>query len=180
MTLGRAPCYVLRAMTIDDWTSLARQMLTYHAGMATASDDRTPRLLGLRDAMMADNLAYIAARERPRGKVLAFAHNTHLQRGVAHWHWGAQSLIWSPAGAHLAAMLGDKYANIAVGVAEMPGIPSPEPHTLEAKLTGRMIRTARARDLPITVRTNNDPRYFPFTPDSVTNFDWLMVLASAN
>jgi erythromycin esterase-like protein len=37
----------------------------------------------LRDAIMADNLAYIVERERARGRVLAFAHNSHLQRGKA-------------------------------------------------------------------------------------------------
>jgi erythromycin esterase-like protein len=47
--------------------SLARQVLTYHAAMAQKSADLFGRLLGLRDAMMGDNLAFITAKERSRG-----------------------------------------------------------------------------------------------------------------
>ena len=68
--------------------SVARQLLNYHAGLARASGDRIGRLLGIRDAMMADNLAYMVSRERGRGKVLAFAHNSHLKRGKAQWQLG--------------------------------------------------------------------------------------------
>ena len=63
------------------------------------------RLLGIRDAMMADNLAYMVSRERGRGKVLAFAHNSHLQRGKAEWQLGTDLLTWWPAGSHLNEML---------------------------------------------------------------------------
>ena len=52
------------------------------------SEQRLAELLGIRDAMMADNLAYIVSRERGRGNVLAFAHNSHLQRGKAQWQLG--------------------------------------------------------------------------------------------
>ena len=41
------------------YASAARQLLGYHAALARSSGDRTARLLGRRDAMMADNLAYI-------------------------------------------------------------------------------------------------------------------------
>src|SRR5690349_21278569 len=41
---------------------------------------RLRELLGIRDAVMADNVAYMAARERGRGSVLAFAHNRHMRR----------------------------------------------------------------------------------------------------
>lgn len=96
----------------------ARQLLNYHAGVARKSGNRTAGLLGQRDAMMADNLAYIAARERGRGKVLVFAHNSHLQRGPAQWQLGADLLIWWPVGAHLKELFGSRYAVIgsAVGV----------------------------------------------------------------
>ena len=77
--------------------SAARDLLTYHVAMATPSADRVAFMLGLRDAMMADNLAYIVARERGRGKVLAFAHNSHLQRGPARWQLGPDLLEWWPA-----------------------------------------------------------------------------------
>ncbi len=42
----------------------ARQMLSYHALLATASATRYADCLGLRDLMMAENLAYIVERER--------------------------------------------------------------------------------------------------------------------
>lgn len=54
-------------------TSLG-QLLNFHAAIARKS--RPADLLGIRDASMADNLAFIVARERGRGKVLAFAHKT--------------------------------------------------------------------------------------------------------
>ncbi len=116
--------------------SVARQLLDYHAELARQSSQRTARLLGMRDAMMADNLAYVAARERGRGKVLAFAHNSHLQRGQAQWQLGADLLAWWPVGAHLKGMFGSRYAVIgsAVGVSEVNGIGSPEAGTLEGLL----------------------------------------------
>jgi erythromycin esterase-like protein len=112
---------------------MARQLLNFHAASARPSDDRYARGLGIRDALQADNLAYIVERERGRGKVLAFAHNAHLQRGQAVWPWYT---FW-PAGAHLNAMLGPRYAVIgsAVGVSAANGIGQPETDTLEARLT---------------------------------------------
>src|SRR5436305_14494700 len=55
------------------YASVARQLLNYHAVVARPSADRTAELLGMRDAMMAENLAYMVERERGSGKVLAFA-----------------------------------------------------------------------------------------------------------
>src|SRR6266851_1727820 len=57
------------------YASVARQLLNYHAALAQTSDKRLIRLLGIRDALMAENMAYIVSRERDRGKVLVFAHN---------------------------------------------------------------------------------------------------------
>ena len=37
-------------------------------------------------------VAYIVSHERGRGKVLVFAHNSHLQRGKAQWQFGMVSL----------------------------------------------------------------------------------------
>ena len=58
------------------YASIARQLLNYHASVARPSENRIAHLLGIRDAMMADNLAYTVARERGRGRVFAFAHNS--------------------------------------------------------------------------------------------------------
>src|SRR5918911_1192087 len=80
------------------YASIARQLLNYHAALARTTEDRVARGLGLRDAMMADNLAYIVERERARGRVLAFAHNSHLQRGRARWQLGPLLNVWWPPG----------------------------------------------------------------------------------
>ena len=69
-----------RYLEAVQYASVARQLLNYHAALARTSDKRVAELLGIRDAMMADNLAYVVTRERGRGKVLAFAHNAHYYR----------------------------------------------------------------------------------------------------
>ena len=110
------------------YASSARQLLVYHAALAgraeNSSSKRLVECLGIRDAMMAENLAYIASRERGRpstgsgqaGKVLAFAHNSHLKRGKAEWQLGPNALAWWPAGSHLTHVLGSRYAVIGVSV----------------------------------------------------------------
>ena len=50
------------------YASVARQLLNYHAALARQSSKRVVTLLGIRDALMADNLAYMVSRERSRGK----------------------------------------------------------------------------------------------------------------
>ncbi len=175
--------------------SAARQLLTYHAAVArpSAAGERIVRLLGMRDAMMADNLAYMVSRERPRGRVLAFAHNSHLRRGRTEWQLGPHALAWWTAGAQLDAILGTGYAVIgsAVGVSGDGGIGRPEAGTLEALLTAtpgpaRFVPTHRGRGLPAeeiaalptrSASTRNST-YFPLTPRSLAEFDWLAVLDS--
>jgi erythromycin esterase-like protein len=173
------------------YARMARQLLSYHAGLARASGDRTARLLGMRDAMMAENLAYIVSRERGRGKVLAFAHNSHLQRGQARWQLGGDLLTWWPAGAQLQEMLGSRYAVIgsALGVSDANGIRQPEAGTLEARMTApagpaRFIPTHKGQGLPtselVHLPTRSGSRknttYFVLTPRSLADFDWLAVL----
>ncbi|GCE07327.1 erythromycin esterase family protein [Dictyobacter aurantiacus] len=173
------------------FTSEARQLLNYHAELARTSDERIARLLGIRDAMMADNLAYIVAQERERGKVLAFAQNAHLGRGKARMQFGADLYEWWPAGAQLNAMFGPRYVVIgsAVGVSEATGIGQPETGTLESLLTAapgpaRLIPTHRGQGLPaseiaaLPTRSGSTkhPGYFTLTSDSLAEFDWLAVL----
>lgn len=176
------------------FASEARHLLNYHAEIARQSEERMSRLLGIRDTIMADNLAYMVARERGRGKVLAFAHNSHLQRGKAslkgEWQGSSYEWIWWPAGAHLNAMFGPRYTVIgsAVGVSEDNGIGQPEPGTFEARLTAapgpaRFIPTHQGQglplsDLPIRSSSRRNPSYSGLTPQSFTNFDWLAVLDS--
>ncbi len=173
------------------YTSMARQLLNFHAAMARPVD--YAERLGVRDVLMADNLEYIASRERGRGKVLVFAHNSHLKRGMAHWQMGADLHTWWPAGSHLDTMLGPRYAVIgsAVGVSDANGINQPEPGTLEARLTAapgpaRFIPTHRGRGLPtaeiaaLPTRSGSikNPTYFALTSHCFTEFDWLVVLDS--
>jgi erythromycin esterase-like protein len=175
------------------YVAVARQLLNYHAAVARPSNNRTAHLLGIRDAMMADNLAYVVARERVRGRVLAFAHNTHLQRGLASWQWGPNLLEWWPAGAHVSTMLGPRYAVIGTGVgtSEAHGIAPPEPGTLEAHLAAapgpaRFIPTrpvqsldkATIAALPTRSGATKNPGYFPLAAKSLADFDWLAVLDS--
>ena len=182
-----------RYLQAVQYATVARQLLSYHATLARASGDRIARLLGLRDLMMADNLAYIVSRERGRGKVLAFAHNSHLRRGESQWQLGPDLLTWWPAGAHLHEMLGPGYAvaGSAVGVSDANGIGQPEAGTLEARLTAvpgpaRLIPTHQGRGLPasaiavLPTRSGSmkNTTYFALTSQSLADFDWLAVLDS--
>ena len=175
------------------YAAIARQLLTYHANVARPADNRIAVLLGIRDAMMADNLAYVLERERGRGRVLAFAHNAHLQRGSMQWQLGPGLQVWWPAGAHLTTMLGPRYAVIGTGVGTSPmyDLPPPEPGTLEAHLTaapgpvrfvpthqGQAFDAAALAALPTRSGSAKNPGYFPLTAKSLTDFDWLAVLDS--
>ncbi|MDB5295462.1 MAG: Erythromycin esterase, partial [Phycisphaerales bacterium] len=181
-----------RYLEVARHASAARQLLSYHAGLARASENRIADLLGLRDLMMADNLAYAAARERGRGgKVLTFAHNSHLKYGKAAWKLGPHALAWWPAGTHLRERLGPRYAAIgaAVGTSEANGIGPPEAGTLEARLTAapgpaRFIPTRRGgavlpaglADVPVRSGSTLNSTYFPLTVESLTDFDALVAL----
>jgi erythromycin esterase len=182
-----------RYLEAEQYATVARQLLNYHATLARSSSKRIVEGLGIRDLMMADNLAYMVSHERGRGKVLAFAHKSHLQRGKAQWQLGTDLLIWWPAGSHLDQMLGQRYAVIGtgLGISDANGIGQPEAGTLEARLTavpgpGRFIPTHKGRGLPASAiaapptRSGSikNPTYFPLTPQSFTDFDWLAVLDS--
>ena len=185
-----------RYLEAVQYATVARQLLNYHALLARTSgkpDDRIVELLGIRDLMMADNLMYMVSRERGRGKVLAFAHNSHLQRGKTQWKLGTVVYAWWPAGSHLNEMLGPRYAVIgsALGVSDANGIIQPEDGTLEARLTAvpgpaRFIPTQKGQGLPtstiaaLPTRSGSmkNPTYFALTPRSFTDFDWLAVLDS--
>ena len=183
-----------RYLEAEQHATVARQLLNYHAALARTSGKPGERIvegLGIRDLMMADNLMYTVFRERGRGKVLAFAHNSHLKRGKAEWQLGNDLLIWWGAGAHLNEIFGKSYAVIgtAVGVSDANGIGQLEPGTLEARLTagpgpGRFIPTHLGLGLPTLAIATLPTRsgsvknlsYFPLTPQSLTDFDCLAVL----
>ena len=175
------------------YASVAQQLLNYHAALARQSSKRIVTLLGIRDALMADNLEYMVSRERGRGKVFAFAHNSHLQRGKSQWQLGSDLLTWWPVGSYLNEIFGRRYAVIgsAVGVSDDNGISQPEAGTLEARLTsvpgpvrfvpthkGQGLSTSVIADVPIRSGSVKNSTYFALTPQSFTDFDWLAVFNS--
>jgi erythromycin esterase len=150
-------------------------------------------MLGVRDLIMADTLRHVLARERGRGKVLAFAAGAHLKPGPARWRLlSGGEVEWWPAGSHLTQALGPRYAVIgmALGVSEANGVAPPEPGTLEAALAAaggsRFLPTHRGsgplapgiqRAPPRSGSTAN-PTYSWLTPDSFSDFEWLVFLDS--
>ncbi|HEU5380199.1 MAG TPA: erythromycin esterase family protein [Ktedonobacteraceae bacterium] len=175
---------------------VARQLLHYHATLAQPSEKRQERLLGIRDAMMAENLAYIVSREQGRGNVLVFAHNTHLKRGKVQWQWGNETVIWWPVGSHLHELFGHRYAVIGSVVGSSPanGIGQPEAGTLEARFISapgpvRFIPTYQGQGLPaeemaaLPLRSGskkNRSYMGPLNAQSFTDFDWFAVLDTAS
>ena len=170
---------------------VARQLLHYHATLAQTSEKRQERLLGIRAAMMAENLAYIVSREQGRGNVLVFAHNTHLKRGKVQWQWGNETVIWWPVGSHLHTMFGSRYAVIGSAIGSSPdnGIGQPEAGTLEARFTSapgpvRFIPTHQGQGLPVEefaalpIRSGSKKNrsYMELSTQSFTDFDWFAVL----
>ena len=179
---------------------VARQVSNMHASIARKSGEPVAGPRGVRDALMADNLAFAVERERGRGKVLAFAHNGHLQRGKSMWPCCGQSygpnqevFTWWPAGSQLHDKFGPRYAVIGsgVGVSQENGIGEPEAGSLEARLTKRpgpalFIPTHRGQGLPAAeiaaLPTRNgsmkNMTYTSLIPQSFTDFDYLCVIDS--
>jgi erythromycin esterase-like protein len=179
---------------------VARQVANFHAALARRTGEPLDGPRGIRDALMADNLVYAVRRERGRGKVFAFAHNGHLQRGKSVWPCCGQSygpgqevFTWWPAGSQLRQRLGRGYAVIGSGVGESDdnGLGRPEVGSLEARLTARggaalFIPTHEAQGLPgreieaLTLRSGSmkNLTYTSLIPQSFTDFDYLCVIDS--
>ncbi len=163
-------------------------LLRYHARMADSAPDRVSRMLTLRDVMMADNLTAIAEREAPRGPTLVFAHNGHLQRHTARWTSGTMHLEWCPAGVHLAARMGERYAFVATALGQGAGLPVPLPDTPEgwlSQLSGSpQLYATRAlvRVLPSSLAKRTDtssiPGYSPMKPEHLERTDGVLFLPS--
>ncbi|MER7578385.1 erythromycin esterase family protein [Kitasatospora sp. NPDC097691] len=146
-------------------------LLRYHAQSAIRGltpSDRLSGLLGVRDALMAQNLLDIRELEAQRGPTLVFSHNQHLQRNPSAWALGDLDCGWNSAGRIIGALLGDRYAFVAgsLGRSEAIGLGEPAPETYEALLqrSGAGWELTEAV-LPDTGRTRTDttPRqgYFP-------------------
>jgi erythromycin esterase len=177
---------------------VAQQVANFHASLARKTGEPLAGPRGIRDALMADNLVYAIERERGRGKVMAFAHNGHLQRGKSVWPCCGQSygpgqevFTWWPAGSQLHERLGRAYAVIgsAVGESAANGIARPEAGSLEARLIARdgaglFIATRKAQGLPaqeiaaLPLRSGSmkNLTYTSLIPQSFTDFDYLCVI----
>ncbi|UQU62488.1 erythromycin esterase family protein [Couchioplanes caeruleus] len=107
-------------------------LLRYHYWMADTSPGRMPRLLGVRDSIMAANLLALAQ----RGPTLVASHNAHLQRTESSMRLGGEPFSWWSAGAIVGAHLGDAYAFLAsaVGTIHHRGVGTPPPDTIEGIL----------------------------------------------
>ncbi|WP_043262964.1 erythromycin esterase family protein [Streptomyces sp. CT34] len=156
----------------------ATGLLRYHAGMADTASTRVSALMGLRDAMMADNLDAILRREARRGPTLAFAHNRHLQRDESEVRFAGRPLRWWSAGAIIGTRLGDRYA-FAASTFGTRGSDAPGPDTLEGLLStlpdARAVidpaRLATALDPKPTPRVPADHTYFPLDPATTDRID---------
>lgn len=156
--------HLVAATSRDEWerarlhARTAVGLLRYHHAMADTSSSRMPRLLGVRDQMMADNV--LAAAER--GPTLVFAHNAHLQREKSSMRMGDLPVAWWSAGALVSARLGEDYAFVAtaLGTIRHRGVDDPPPDTLEGLLSAlpesRVL--VDARQLP----TDAAPRVSPW------------------
>ncbi|MEU5875179.1 erythromycin esterase family protein [Glycomyces sp. NPDC047369] len=93
----------------------ATGLLRYHrqAAQRLPEADRWSRLSGVRDALMAENLIDIRAREAGRGPTVVLAHNIHLQTTESRMEMAGMNLVWAGTGAIIAALLGPKYAFVA-------------------------------------------------------------------
>lgn len=163
---------------------VARVLLNYHAALARRAGAST--LLGIRDALMADNLLNILTREQ--GKVLAFAHNSHLQTSFAQLPW----YQWWPAGSHLRRLLGDSFVTIvgALGTSLANGLERPEKGTVEAALMElrspafllitRSVKTLAASGLPKRSPGSRNPSYIPISKESLQDFQALIFLPTAS
>ncbi|MFI0975491.1 erythromycin esterase family protein [Streptomyces sp. NPDC021093] len=105
----------------------ARGLLRYHAALASTGPDRMSVVIGVRGAMMAENLLALAAADARRGPCLVFAHNIHLQRNRSVMGFAGTELRWWSAGALVSASaVGDRYAFVAAHL-EPSALPDPVP-----------------------------------------------------
>lgn len=167
----------------------ATGLLRFHAGMADPTEARMPRLGGVRDAMMAANLAAVAGREARRGPTLVFAHNGHLQRTPTVWagHWQGKDFRWQwwGAGAITAATAGSDYAFVATAVGSIAahGVGAPGPDTVEGVLAGRPAGVhlaaevaAALADRAVAARVSTSPAYAPLHPVHLDGADAVLFL----
>jgi erythromycin esterase-like protein len=135
---------LIAASTVTGWrcaevhAKAALGLLRYHAQAAQPAPqaERTSRLLGVRDALMAQNLLDIRTVEQHRGATLVFGHNRHIQRHPSTWRLADMDLEWFSAGSIVASLLGNRYTVIvgSLGTSAALGLPTPDADTFEGAL----------------------------------------------
>jgi erythromycin esterase-like protein len=164
-----------RAAFVQATTAVA--LLRYHAEAAAPlpQAERIARLVGVRDALMAENLLAIRSAEAHRGPTLVFAHNRHLQRHPSTMTMAGMDLSWFSAGAIVGSLLGDRYAVIAGSLGTSPalGIEAPAPSTYEGKLQQKtsLPRYVRASEIEPAEQRTHDYRYFPLDQATIEHAD---------
>jgi erythromycin esterase-like protein len=163
-------------------------LLRYHRQAAQHLERtvRTSRMLATRDGLMARHLLDIRAVEARRGPTLVFSTNLHLQRNPSFWRLADMDLAWSPAGAVVASLVGDRYVFVAgsLGRSDALGLAEPERDTYEGGLQ-RIIRTwglTRATAVPPgRTRTDTTPPqgYFPLDQATLDASDAVLHINSA-
>jgi erythromycin esterase-like protein len=155
----------------------ATGLLRYHYWLADTSPDRMAWLLGIRASMMAANLRAIAD-ER---KVMAFAHNGHLQREKSSVRLGDRRYEWWSAGARLG---GDyTFLSMAIGTFREHGVAAPPPDTIEGLLYARP--GDRHQVDPAELGTEFTPRvspwfgYAPLDPAHLGSIDRIVFVKDA-
>jgi erythromycin esterase-like protein len=159
-------------------------LLRYHAQAAEPASqaERMSRLLGVRDALMAQNLLAIRARERHRGPTLVFAHNRHLERHPSTMRMGGMDVEWFSAGAIVDKLLGERYTHIvgSIGMSATRNLLAPAADTYEGaldRITGGnvLVDAAVVRDRELRAREETDGnRYFPLDADAVRHGDAIL------
>jgi erythromycin esterase-like protein len=139
-----------------------RGLLRYHAAMASGAPDRMARMLGLRDAMMADNLLAVARTGAP---CLVGAHNSHLQRDRSTLRFAGTEEHWWSAGAVAASLLGDGYRVIGTeSDAVVTGAPSFQAAMARATVDRALFPAERLADLlDLGPAESSDYRYVPLS-----------------
>ncbi|GAA2823774.1 erythromycin esterase family protein [Kribbella solani] len=181
--LARAP-ELVAVTSRTAWTrartnlTAAVGLLRYHRQSAEQLDQatRTSRMLGVRDALMAENLLDIST----AAPTLLFAHNRHLQRNPSTWRLAEMELSWSCAGSIVSALLGPGYTFIAgsLGASGALGLAEPPAGTYESMLRPGLVRADEVT--AGTTRTDLTPEqgYFPLDQATVAGADAVLHLST--
>lgn len=164
-------------------------LLRYHRAAAEPLEEaeRTSHLLGVRDAIMAQNLLDVRDVEAGRGPTLVHAHNLHLQGNPSRWHRSGLEIRWSGAGSIVKALIGERYSFVAgsLGRSEALRLQSPEPGTHENFLDDRVHPwglTEAVTNASAQARSAPPPEqgYFPLDGATLTTADAVLHVADGS